>query len=292
MDLEIPRSLAKFLADARMGSKAQIEALAQRGSLQLNGESTGDLRQLIDPQDDVMEVDGQRARLSPPTFYALLNKPGGVVTTLSDPTGKRCVAGLLPEDWLGRVGVVGRLDKPTTGALLVTDDGDLSHLLTHPDFHVWKRYVLTVRGDPVDADPRLIHLREGVVLGQTRTQPARCGVVPGSGRAGTKHPRLSEVWVEIREGRNRQVRRMASQVQLKLVHLHREAIGPLTLGTLAIGQLRTLSAAEVAALYEAAGGRQAPMVGARRALLRRLSDGVLNDAEAATVRRYLAKTPT
>ena len=290
MDLKIPRRLAKFLADARMGSKTQIEALAERGCLRLNGEETRDLHRLIDPQDDLVEVHGQRARLSPPRIYALLNKPGGVVTTLSDPKGKRCVAGLLPEAWQGRVGVVGRLDKPTTGALLVTDDGDLSHLLTHPDFHVWKRYVLTVRGDPLDTDPRLIQMREGVVLGQTLTQPARCGVVPGSGRDGTKHPRMSDVWVEIREGRNRQVRRMASHVQLKLIHLHRAAIGPLTLGTLAKGQWRVLSAAETDALYEAAGGRDAPMAGARRALIRRLNEGALDDAEAATVRRYLAKT--
>ncbi|MCO4762901.1 MAG: rRNA pseudouridine synthase [Myxococcales bacterium] len=289
MDLYIPRRLAKFLADARVGSKVQIEALAANGAIRLNGNETANLARLVDPQMDCVEVHERRVGLCPPQIYAMLHKPARVVTTLSDPKGKRCVADLLPDKWQGRVGVVGRLDKATTGALLVTDDGDLSYLLTHPEFHVWKRYVLTVRGTPTDDDPRLMHMREGVMVQSARTQPARCGVVADSARLGKNDQPESDVWMEIREGRNRQVRRMANLVGLRLVHLHRAAIGPLQLGDLERSHWRMLTPAEVDVLYESAGGRAAPTEGARRALKRRLDDGQLDASEASLVVRYLAR---
>ncbi|MBI5611075.1 MAG: rRNA pseudouridine synthase [Deltaproteobacteria bacterium] len=215
-----------------------------------------------------------------------MHKPRGVLTTLADPNDRRCVAALLPQDWRGRVGVVGRLDKPTTGALLVTDDGDLNNLLTAPASHVWKRYILTVVGEPDELDPRLERLRQGVAISGVRTKPARCGVVAGTGRADGGDGRLSEVWIEIAEGRFHQVRRMANQVQLKFVHLHRAAIGPLELGALAPGEWRSLRADEVDDLYTAAGGRDAPIVGARTALRRHLDAGELDPIDAALVRRY------
>ncbi len=286
MALPIPRRLDKFLADARVGSRADIEALIAAGSVRVNGAACASGRRILDPLRDEVRVAGARVALTAPRVYALLHKPAGVVTTLSDPKGKRCVAELLPAHW--QVGVVGRLDKPTTGALLVTDDGDLSHLLTSPEFHVWKRYVMTVVGVPDDADPRLAQLRAGVALGPDTTLPARCGLVPGSQRPGRGQTTLSDVWLELREGRFRQVRRMASQVGLKLARLHRAAIGPLALGALQEGAWRPLEAAEVDALYAAAGGRDAPLRGARRALRERLESGALSPDEAAIVRRYFA----
>jgi 23S rRNA pseudouridine2605 synthase len=288
LDLLLPRRLDKFLADARIGSRVHIEALAQAGAIRFNGVVERTLQRLVDPLRDAVDVHERRAIIRPPRVYALLNKPSGVVTTLSDPRGRPCIAACIPPEWHGRVGVVGRLDKPTTGALLVTDDGDLSHLLTDPAFHVWKRYLLTVRGELSDADPRLAELRAGVEIGGKKTRPGRCGVVSGSGRPGRGDARLSDVWLEISEGRFRQVRRMANLVKLRLTRLHRVAIGPLGLEGLETGKWRQLIPAEIEALYGAAGGRNAPSAGAKRALIRRLAAGELEPADEQRVRRYLA----
>ncbi len=288
MDLDTPRRLDKYLADARVGSRSQIEAWAADGAIAVNGVETRALTRLVDPGQDLVALHRQQARLTPPTRYALLHKPHGVLTTLVDVHDRRSVAALLPPGWFGRVGVVGRLDQPTTGALLITDDGDLNHLLTDPGCQVWKRYLLTIVGEPDDDDPRLATLRAGVTLSGERTRPARCHVVPGSGRPGRGDARLSELRVEVCEGRFRQVRRMAGQVGLKLVRLHREAIGPLPLGDLAVGSYRLLLPAEVDALYAAAGGRDAPAAGARAALRRRWRQGELSAEDAAIVERFFA----
>ena len=287
MDLNLPRRLDKFLADARLGTRSELYALAARGAVRVNGEPRP-LAELVDPQTDRVEVDGVVVALRAPEVYALVHKPRGILTTLSDPRGRACIAALLPPDWLGQVGPVGRLDRDTTGALLVTDDGDLNHLLTHPDHHVWKRYLLTVLGEVGEDDPRLAEMRSGVALGQELTRPALCGVVTGSSRQSRTHP-LTDLWMELREGKHRQVRRMASKVGLRVIQLHREAIGPVSLGALASGARRSLEMSEVDALYEAAGGREAPRQGARRALLRRLSAGELEPHEEAMVRRYLGE---
>ncbi len=286
MDLQLPRRLDKFLADAGIGSKSQIEQIAAAGAVTRNGGVYMDLHRIVDPQRDQAEVAGVAAQLVAPSIYALLHKPKGVLTTLSDPNDRRCVAALLPGEWRGRVGVVGRLDRPTTGALLVTNDGDLNNLLTDPATHVWKRYILTVVGEPDERDPRLERIRQGIELSGVRTKPARCGVVAETGRTDGDGGRLREVWIEISEGRFHQVRRMANQVQLKFVHLHRAAIGPLELGDLAPGQWRPLRADEVDALYAAAGGRDVPKVRAQAALRRRLDAGELDAQDAALVRRY------
>ena len=283
-----PRRLDKFLAESRAGSKKTIEALAERGSVCVNGEPRS-LRRLVDPLADVVEVDGTPVKTKPPQVYALFNKPKGVLTTLSDPLERECVGSFFPEPWRGAVAPVGRLDKATTGALLLTDDGDLNYLMTHPNFHVWKRYILTIVGEPLDADPRLEHMRAGVILNDIKTRPARCGAVPDSARsgAGGRH-RVSDVWIEIREGRHRQVRRMARRVGLKLIHLHRASLGPVNIDHVPEGQWRTLREPDVEALYDAAGGRQASLEGAHRAMIRRLDAGDLDNIEVDLVTRYLA----
>lgn len=288
MDLATPRRLDKYLADARVGSRSQIEAWAAAGAVAVGGVTTTSLSRLVDPCRDRVELLGQQARLTPPTRYALLHKPHGIVTTLVDPADARSVAALLPPGWFGRVGVIGRLDQPTTGALLVTDDGDLNHLLTEPGCQVWKRYLLTIVGEPADDDPRLAQLRTGVTLSGEVTLPARCGVVPGSGRPGRDDARLCELWIEVCEGRFRQVRRMAGQVGLKVVRLHRDAIGPLPLGDLPPGAWRPLLQTEIDALYAAAGGRDAPVQGAQEALHRRWRAGALDPADAAIAERFFA----
>src|SRR5207248_1271431 len=170
--------------------------------------------------------------------YYLLNKPAGVVTTASDPQGRPTVIGLVPDE--PRVFSVGRLDADTEGLLLLTNDGDLAHRLTHPSFGIEKEYLAEVEGEPSAAAVR--RLRRGVDLDDGMTAPARVSAVA---------PRALRIIIH--EGRNRQVRRMCEVVGHPVVRLVRTRIGPLADRTLAPGEWRTLSAAEIRALQAAAG---------------------------------------
>ncbi|MEL6181310.1 MAG: pseudouridine synthase [Myxococcota bacterium] len=291
MDTTLPRRLDKFLADARTASRSRLEAMWRNGRITVNGQPDYPLFHLIDPQEDEIRLDGARLQLRPPSIYALLHKPRGLLTAMRDPHPRQLIASLLPETWLATVGPVGRLDRDTTGALLLTDDGDLSHLLTHPDHHVWKRYVLTVRGDVKADDARLKAMRDGIVLRGEQTLPARCGVVPDSLRHDVRYGPSTELWVEIREGRNRQVRKMASKTGFRLRHLHRSHVGPIALGELKEGRWRLLSDSEVELLYQDAGGRMLPAMRARAVLERKLAQGQLEPRSEAIVVRYLKAYP-
>ncbi|MCB9740722.1 MAG: rRNA pseudouridine synthase [Deltaproteobacteria bacterium] len=282
-DLARPRRLDKWLADGGAGSHAEIAALLASGRVAVGGVVEHRGSRLVIPAEAGVTIDGAVVEARRPQVYALLHKPAGYLTTLADPKGRRTVAALLPPEW--RVGVVGRLDRPTTGALLVTDDGDLNNLLTSPDSHVWKRYRLTVVGELEPGDPRLQQLRDGVVFQGTRSRPARCGVVEGASLPGRDGTRLGVLWLEISEGRFRQVRKMATQVGFKVVRLHREAIGPLPLGDLAEGAWRMLTDAEVEALYAVAGGREAPATRAWAALLAQWEAGALEAVDAGCFAR-------
>jgi pseudouridine synthase len=210
--------------------------------------------------------------------YALLHKPAGLITAMSDIRGRPTVASLMPPSWRGSVGPVGRLDKDTTGALLITDDGDLSQLLTQPDHEVWKRYEVELDQAIGEADERLEALRRGVVLGGVTTLPARAGALPGG----------SGLWICLREGKKRQVRKMVRAVGLRLVHLHRSHVGPLSLGDEPSGSLRILEDSEVDELYEAAGGRDEPRRRAEAALAKRLEAGTLDERSERLAQAYMA----
>lgn len=197
---------------------------------------------LVMPRDRV-RVDGVEVASVEPTGVWMLHKPDGILSTRSDPAGRPCLgpwlAALAPQ-----VFPVGRLDGPTTGLLLLTDDGDLAQCLLHPRHAFPKTYRLTLDDDLPGDDPRLLRLAEGVVLDDG---PARADSV-------TKvAPR--ELRLVIREGRHRIVRRMAAAVRLPLLHLHREAIGSLTLGDLPAGEVRRLPDPAYEALWHEAGGR-------------------------------------
>jgi 23S rRNA pseudouridine2605 synthase len=186
---------------------------------------------------DRVEVDG--AAIEPPArpTYLLLNKPRGVVTTMRDPEGRRTIADLLPEG--PRIVPVGRLDYATTGALLLTDDGELAHRLLHPRFGVEKTYRATISGRLSAADVR--RLAEGVSAGAFRASGAKVRVVvTGHGD--------SVVDVTIHEGQNRQVRRMFEALGHSVLALTRTRFGPLRLGGLPAGRTRPLTAKELAAL--------------------------------------------
>jgi 23S rRNA pseudouridine2605 synthase len=203
----------------------------------------GDVAQLgrrVDPATDRVEVDGEGIGVGADLVHYVLNKPRGVVTTASDPHGRPTVVALVPQE--PRVFPVGRLDADTEGLLLLTNDGELAHRLTHPSFGVEKEYLAEVEGTPSAAALR--RLREGVVLEDGPTAPARVAAVP---------PRALRL--VIHEGRNRQVRRMCEAVGHPVVRLVRTRIGPLAERGLAPGEWRALTTAEVRALSAAAKAR-------------------------------------
>jgi 23S rRNA pseudouridine2605 synthase len=203
----------------------------------VNGE-VAPLGRRVDVERDQVEVDGVPVGVRPGLVYYLLNKPGGVVTTAADTHGRPTVVDLVPAD--PRVFPVGRLDADTEGLLLLTNDGDLAHRLTHPSFGVDKEYVAEVEGAPSAGAVR--RLREGVELDDGPTAPAR---VAAAG---------SVLRITIHEGRNRQVRRMCEAVGHPVRRLVRVRIGPLSDRALKPGEWRPLTQDEVRALERAAGG--------------------------------------
>jgi 23S rRNA pseudouridine2605 synthase len=237
--------LQKVLAAAGLGSRRACEELIAAGKVTVDGE-VAVLGRRVDPASARVEVDGVPVSVRPGLVYYLLNKPPGVVTTASDPQGRPTVVDLVPRE--PRVFPVGRLDAATEGLLLLTNDGDLAHRLTHPSFGIEKEYVAHVEGDPSPGDVR--RLREGVDLEDGRTAPARASrVAPGVLR------------LTIHEGRNRQVRRMCEAVGHPVVRLVRVRIGPVADRRLPPGRWRPLTTDEVRALERAAAAPPVPPAG-------------------------------
>ncbi len=240
--------LQKVLARAGIASRRRAEELIDEGRVRVNG-AVATLGDKVDVDIDAVEVDGARIGVAPGLVHYLLNKPAGVVTTASDPHGRPTVVALVPAE--PRVFPVGRLDQDTEGLLLLTNDGELAHRLTHPSYGVDKEYLAAVRGTPSPAALR--QLREGVDLDDGRTAPARASV----GSDGLLR-------IVIHEGRNRQVRRMCEAVGHPVERLVRTRIGPLTDRRLRPGQWRELTVDEVRSLERAVanpgqGGGAAPL---------------------------------
>jgi 23S rRNA pseudouridine2605 synthase len=229
--------LAKHLAHAGVASRRAAEALVAQGRVRVDGKVVTDPARDVDAAQAIA-VDGRP--VPPPTtrrvVYAV-HKPAGVVSTAQDTHGRPTVVELVDDD--ARLYPVGRLDADTTGLILLTDDGELAHRLTHPSFEVPKTYRATVAGGPLNARA-LRALREGVELDDGRTAPARVRQVGPS-----------ELELVLHEGRKRQVRRMCAAVGHPVLALRRVAFGPLLLGRLAEGTSRRLSAAEVERLRAA-----------------------------------------
>ncbi len=230
--------LQKVLAQAGLGSRRHCEELIEDGVVTVNG-NLATLGDKVDPATDRIEVDGVAIGTRPGLVYYLLNKPAGVVTSAGDPHGRHSVTDLVPAE--PRVFPVGRLDQDTEGLLLLTNDGDLTHRLTHPSFGVDKEYVAEVEGRPSRGSLRL--LRDGVELDDGVTAPAKASLV---------EPNV--VRLTIHEGRNRQVRRMCEAIGHPVVRLVRTRIGPITDRRLAPGEWRALTTEEVRNLERAAAG--------------------------------------
>jgi 23S rRNA pseudouridine2605 synthase len=229
--------LQKVLARAGFGSRRLCELLIEDERVTVNGEVAVFGRR-VDPEHDRVAVDGIPVTVREGIVHYLLNKPRGAVTTASDPQGRPTVVALVPAE--PRVFPVGRLDADTEGLLLLTNDGDLTHRLTHPSFGVEKEYLAEVEGAPSPGTLR--RLRQGIELEDGMTAPARVA------RVGERALRIT-----IHEGRNRQVRRMCAAVGHPVVRLVRTRIGPLTDRRLKPGGWRELTSAEVRSLQEAVG---------------------------------------
>jgi 23S rRNA pseudouridine2605 synthase len=230
--------LQKVLARHGFGSRRLSEELIAEGRVTVDGE-VAELGRRVDVEHDEVAVDGTVIGVRPGLVYHLLNKPAGVVTTADDPHGRPTVVQLVPAE--PRVFPVGRLDADTEGLLLLTNDGQLTHRLTHPSYGVEKEYLAEIAGDrPTRGELRT--LRDGVDLEDGRTAPARASLV------GDHAIRLV-----IHEGRNRQVRRMCEAIGHPVSRLVRVRIGPIADRTLAPGQWRSLTTDEVRALERAAG---------------------------------------
>jgi 23S rRNA pseudouridine2605 synthase len=197
---------------------------------------TAQLGDSADLQEDVVALDGERIRRGRPRYW-MLHKPTSVVTTVSDPHGRRTVMHLLP-DGLGPVHPVGRLDRDSSGLLLLTNDGELTQRLLHPSHQSEKEYRVTVKGE-MDAE-QVARIEKGIYLEDGRTAPARLSQLGVNAENGTSHFVLT-----LTEGRKRQIRRMMLALGRPVKKLVRTRMGPLLLGRLAPGMARPLRAEEV-----------------------------------------------
>lgn len=238
--------LQKHLAQSGVASRRKCEEIMLDGLVEVDGEIVTRLGTKVDPRTAVIRVDGRRLPPVSAKVYLALNKPRGVVSTMSDPEGRRTLQDLV-EDRPERLFHVGRLDTDTDGLILLTNDGDFAHRMAHPSYEVDKTYVAEVDGEVTKAT--LEALRRGVILedGPVTVTSARV-VSAGQGNARGR----TIVELVIHEGRNRIVRRLLDHVGHPVRRLTRTAIGPVVLRGLGPGELRDLTHNELGALLDSA----------------------------------------
>jgi 23S rRNA pseudouridine2605 synthase len=236
--------LQKVLAAAGLASRRACEVLISEGRVEVNGKVVTEQGRRVDPDTDVIRVDG--ARIPPPRHHAYLvvNKPRGVVSTMDDPEGRRTLADLVPER-RGRLFHVGRLDTDTEGLLILTNDGEFAHRLAHPSYAVPKTYLAEVAG--VVTPQVLKRLRQGITLDDGPVQPDAVKVVSTAGDR-------TLIKITLHEGRNRMVRRTMEAVGHPVRRLSRTGIGPVRLGALRSGEVRELTRDELGGLLDLTGG--------------------------------------
>jgi len=249
--------LQKILARAGVASRRKAEELIRDGLVTINGQVAG-LGDKADPETDSIKVDGKRVQpASSEHRYLLLNKPREVMSTVSDPEGRKTVMDFVPPGMRKALVPVGRLDYHTEGLLLLTDDGEFAQRIAHPRYGSTKTYEVKVKGTPTES--QLDRLRHGVMIEGKRTSPAtiteRTHFKP-SGARRRGEPESDNSWwvVEISEGRTRQIREMFFQIGHPVQKLRRVAIGPLRDPRLPVGALRELTEKEVRGLLKSARG--------------------------------------
>ena len=232
--------LQKILAGAGFGSRRQCEELILAGRVEVDREVVKKMGTKVCPTTQEIRVDGQVLK-KPKLHYYALNKPDGVICTNRDPGGRQRVIDLMPNKDV-RLFTVGRLDLHSEGLILLTNDGELANQLTHPRYGVEKVYRVMVAGLP---EPEAMgRIMAGVHLSDGMVRPERISVK-------SKYKKNAILEMTLREGRNREIRRVLASVGHKVMRLMRISIGPLRLGKLAPGESRRLTAAEVKALYAA-----------------------------------------
>lgn len=262
--------LQKYLARCGVASRRHGEELISAGRVAVNGAVITRMGVKVVVGIDEVCVDGRVVNLPESTTTLMLYKPAGYVTTMDDPQGRPTVAELVDKEKYPGLFPIGRLDAETTGLLLFTTDGILGQQLMHPRHHVKKTYYALVQGKPTQSD--LSCLRKGIMLDDGLTLPAEISIVEGTemrfvqtifherydqGSSLKERPRFTSsafddrntsLKIGIREGRNRQIRRMFSAIGHPVLALHRQSIGSLSLGNLMLGHTRVLDSNEVQAL--------------------------------------------
>ena len=234
--------LQKFLSEAGVASRRKAEEMIRNGIVKVNG-AVAQIGDSVDPKKDTVTVSGKKVRKESNMRYILLNKPRGYVTTTDDELGRKCVLELV-KDVKERVYPVGRLDRVSEGALILTNDGAFANAMMHPSRHVPKTYRVTVR--PEITPEKVDLLSTGIEIDGRMTAPADVYVI-------TKEEGRAVLEIVLYEGRNRQIRRMCEAVDLEVARLRRIAVGSVKLGMLQTGEWRDLTAAEVESLFKAAG---------------------------------------
>lgn len=233
--------LNRFLSVSGVASRRAADDLIRQGRVEINGQVVSELGTQIEPGRDDVRVDGRRIRTAPDRRYLLLNKPRGVVSTRVDPQRRTTVI-----DLLARAGIrgyfypIGRLDYDSEGLLLLTNDGAFADRVAHPRYHLERTYEALVEGVPDQRD--IDRLRSGIDLDGRRTLPAQVARVR---TMRTKAGEQTLLEITIREGRNRQVRRMCDAIAHPVARLRRTGLGPLVLGRMKPGAIRDLTPSEV-----------------------------------------------
>ena len=226
--------LNKYIADAGICSRRKADELIGNGNVKVNGATMKEVGYQVE-DGDVVLVNGKKIENAGKKVYVVVNKPLGYITSMDDDKDRATVAELV-SDIPERLFPVGRLDYNTSGLLIMTNDGQLTYTLTHPKHEVYKTYIAKVAG--VLSDARIAKLRKGVDIGGFITSPAKVKVIK-------QMPRHAIVEISIREGKNRQVRKMFAAVGNKVQELQRVAIGEIKLGRLMEGHYRKLNREEI-----------------------------------------------
>lgn len=234
--------LQKFLSEAGVASRRKAEEMIRNGSVKVNG-AVAQIGDSVDPKKDTVLVKGKKVMTQRTMRYILLNKPRGYVTTTDDDLGRKCVLELV-KDVKERIYPVGRLDRVSEGALILTNDGAFANAMMHPSKHVPKTYRVTVR--PGITPEQVDILSTGVELDGRLTAPCDVYVI-------SKEEGRAVLEIVLYEGRNRQIRRMCESLNLEVARLRRTAVGPIKLGMLQTGEWRDLTPQEVETLFKAAG---------------------------------------
>jgi 23S rRNA pseudouridine2605 synthase len=236
--------IIKLLTSSGIGSRRQIAAIIKKGSVAVNGDIVQSFNEPVDPDKDIIAINGKHISVAAePIVYLMLNKPKGIISSTSDKKGQKTVIDFLSEKYDHiRLYPVGRLDKDSTGLILLTNDGDLTLRLTHPRFEQEKEYLVRIEATLKPEDK--MNLEKGTYLDDGKTSPAKVKAL--------KYPPFSYS-VTIHEGKKRQIRRMFAALGYKILELKRIRLGSLKLGALPEGEIRDLTPGEVQSLRR--GGR-------------------------------------